>query len=135
MYFPILLPFFEGKKWIPPVKKKTPQTANENHTVLLKWRIREFWRSGSIELIRRNLEASQLLSSRLIFFFSKALSSSSHNLIRWQFSGFLHDQKALAVGNLNFPLSIVQQMIRFSSFPLPMVSVKNFLLIFEILFC
>lgn len=102
--------------------------------LLPRWRTLGFCESGSSGLTPATPATSPLFSFRFSFssappspyqnpnlflffahFFSCPNLSLDLNFRRSTcFGSKIGDQRALAVGNLNFPLSIVQQMIRFS---------------------
>lgn len=90
-----------------------------------EWRTRRSSGSGSTELTRRKLEASLRFSSRFLshelelfksslkfhwFTSSAAIISFPSWVKRHRFCDC--DQRAFAVGNLEFSLSVVEQMIR-----------------------
>ncbi|KAG7010818.1 hypothetical protein SDJN02_27614 [Cucurbita argyrosperma subsp. argyrosperma] len=82
----------------------------ENTGILKEWFDRvDSEKSGSII-------APQLQVDLLVFLIQRFYPLRLKVPIVDKISGFLHDQNALAVGNLNFPLSIVQQMIRMYDF-------------------
>lgn len=100
----------------------------ENTGILKEWFDRvDSEKSGSII-------APQLQVDLLLFLIQRFYPLRLKVPIVDKISGFFHDQNALAVGNLNFPVSIVQQMIRFPKSLILMISVKNFLLIVIIIF-